>query len=251
MLNPLDILPRGRKNSASEAGNTHEAHPRSPRPSPRGGASRRRPEAHRRAAPARQAHRPRAHRTPARQRLVRGIRHVRAASLRRFRHGQGRKNSRRRRGDRLGHDQRPGRLCLRQGFHRSRRLAVGNARPEDHQDPGHGPAQSRADHRPVRRRRRAHPGRRGGARRLWRGVPAQCAGLGRHSADFRDHGALRRRRRLFAGHDRLHLHGEGHELHVRHRPGRGEDRHQRDRDRRGTRRRVGPRDQKLDRRQGL
>jgi propionyl-CoA carboxylase beta chain len=40
-------------------------------------------------------------------------------------------------------------------------------------------------------------------------VPAQCDGLGRGAADFADHGALRRRRRLFAGHDRLHLHGEG------------------------------------------
>ena len=75
----------------------------------------------------------------------------------------------------------------------------------------------RADHRPVRRGRRAHPGRRGGARRLWRGVLAQRARLRRHPADQRDHGAVRRRRRLFAGHDRLHLHGEGHLLHVRHR----------------------------------
>ncbi len=44
-------------------------------------------------------------------------------------------------------------------------------------------------------------------------------------------GPTRRRRGLFPRHDRLHLHGEGHELHVRHRPGRGEDRHLRDRDR--------------------
>jgi len=34
---------------------------------------------------------------------------------------------------------------------------------------------------------------------------------------------------VIAGDDRLHLHGEGHELHVRDRPGCGEDRHQRDR----------------------
>ena len=61
-------------------------------------------------------------------------------------------------------------------------------------------------------------------------------------ADLGHHGAVRRRRRLFAGHDRLHLHGARHELHVRHRPGRGEDRHQRDRHRRGTRRRQGPHD---------
>ena len=54
----------------------------------------------------------------------------------------------------------------------------------------------------------------------------------------RHHGAVRRRRRLFAGDDRLHLHGARHELHVRHRPGRGEDRDQRGGHRRGTRRRV-------------
>ena len=58
------------------------------------------------------------------------------------------------------------------------------ARQEDHQDPGHGAAEPRAHHRPVRCRRRAHPGGRGGARRLRRGVPAQRAGLRRHPADL-------------------------------------------------------------------
>ena len=58
----------------------------------------------------------------------------------------------------------------------------------------------------------------------------------------RHHGPVRRRRRLFAGDDRLHLHGARHQLHVRHRPRRGEDRHQRDGDRRGTRRRQRPHD---------
>ena len=46
---------------------------------------------------------------------------------------------------------------------------------EDHQDPGHGAEGARADHRPVRCRRRPHPGGRGGARRLRRGVQAQRA----------------------------------------------------------------------------
>jgi hypothetical protein len=45
-------------------------------------------------------------------------------------------NSRRWRCHRLGHHQRPHGLCVRQGFHRVRRLAVGNPRQEDHQDPG-------------------------------------------------------------------------------------------------------------------
>jgi hypothetical protein len=49
-------------------------------------------------------------------------------------------------------------------------------------------------------------------------------------ADLGDHGPLRRRRGLLAGDDRLHLHGEGHLLHVRHRPRRGEDGHPRGRD---------------------
>ena len=133
-------------------------------------------------------------------------------------------------------------LRLRQGFHRVRRLAVGDARAEDHQDPGHGDAGARADHRPVRRRRRPHPGRRRRARRLRRGVQAQRHRLGRHSADFGDHGPVRRRRRLFAGDDRFHLHGARHELHVRHRPRRGEDGDQRDRHRGRTRRRLRARD---------
>jgi hypothetical protein len=75
------------------------------------------------------------------------------------------------------------------------------------------------------------------ARRLWRGVQAQRDRERRDPADFRDHGAVRGRRRLFAGHDRFHLHGARHELHVRDRAGRGEDGHQRGGDRRRTRRR--------------
>ena len=107
------------------------------------------------------------------------------------------------------------------------------------------------DRRPVRRRRRPHPGRRRRAWRLRRSVQAQRAGLGRHPADFGDHGAVRRRRRLFAGDDRFHLHGARHELHVRHRPRRGQDGDQRDRHRRGARRRLGARHQILDRRRRL
>jgi hypothetical protein len=64
------------------------------------------------------------------------------------------------------------------------------------------------------------------ARRLCRDFPAQRAGVGRHPSDLAHHGAVRGRRRLFAGHDRLHLHGARHLLHVRHRTGRSEDRDQ-------------------------
>ena len=147
-------------------------------------------------------------------------------------------DSRRRRRDRLGHDQRPPGLRLRQGFHGVRRLAVGSACGKDPEGAGHGAEERRADHRPLRRRRRAHPGGRRLARRLCRGVPAQRAFLRRHPADLRHHGAVRRRRRLFARHDRLHLHGAQHQLHVRHRAGCGEDRHQRDGDAGRARRRL-------------
>ena len=59
-------------------------------------------------------------------------------------------------------------------------------------------------------------------------------------ADQPDHGPVRRRRGLFAGDDRLHLHGEGQLLHVRHRPRRGQDRDPRGRDAGGAGRRGHP-----------
>ena len=85
----------------------------------------------------------------------------------------------------------------------------------------------RADRRPQRLGRRAHPGRRGVARRLRRHLPAQHARLGRRAADLRDPGAVRGRRGVLAGDHRLHLHGRGHELHVHHRPRRDRDGHAR------------------------
>ena len=120
------------------------------------------------------------------------------------------------------------------------RIAVGDPRPEDLQDHGHGCQERGAGHRPQRFRRRAHPGGRRLAGRLCRRLPAQCRRLGRRPADLGHHGPLRRRCGLFAGHDRLHLHGARFLLHVRHRPGRGEDGHQRDRNGRGTWRREDP-----------
>ena len=199
---------------------------------------------------ARQADGPRAHRAFDGRELLRGVRHLRRAYLHRLRHGKAEDPGRRRR-HRLGYHQRPRRLRLRQGLHRHGRLPVGQPRPQDDQDPGHGAEEPRADHRPVRRRRRPHSGGRRRARRLRRGVHPQRDGFRRHPADLGHHGPVRRRRRLFAGHDRLHLHGEGHELHVRHRPRRGEDGDQRDRHGRGARRRQGPHDKVLDRRRRL
>jgi propionyl-CoA carboxylase beta chain len=90
---------------------------------------------------------------------------------------------RRRRRHRLGHDQRPPGLCLRRTSPCSA-ARFRDPRAEDLQGHGHGDEERRAGDRPQRFRRRAHPGRRRGARRLCRGVPAQRAGLGRHPADF-------------------------------------------------------------------
>ena len=59
--------------------------------------------------------------------------------------------------------------------------------------------------------------------RLRGGVSAQRARLRRDPADLADHGPVCRRRRLLAGDDRFHLHGQGQFLHVRHRPGGRED----------------------------
>ena len=165
-----------------------EGHSRQARRAPRQRARRRRGAAHRGAAQARQADRARTDRAPDGQELVRGVRHVRRAPLLRVRHGED-EDRRRRRRHRLGHRQRPLDLRVRQGLHRVRRRALGDARAEDHQDPGHGDARSGADHRPVRCRRRPHPGRRRRARRLRRSVQAQRHRLRRHSADFGDHGA--------------------------------------------------------------
>ena len=75
--------------------------------------------------------------------------------------------------------------------------------------------------------RRAHPGRRGVAGRLRRHLFAQRDGVGRGAADFRDHGAVRRRRGVLARDDRLHRDGARHLLHVHHRPRRHQGDHAR------------------------
>ncbi|NJK45764.1 MAG: WGR domain-containing protein, partial [Pleurocapsa sp. SU_196_0] len=127
---------------------------------------------------------------------------------------------------------------LQPGFHRLRRRIVRTPCAENLQGDGQGDAGGCARYRPQRQRRRAHSGRRGESGRLCRGVPAQCAGVGRGTADQLDHGALCRRRSLFTGDDRFHLHGEGQLIHVRHRSRRGEDSDARDGDPGGTGRRA-------------
>ncbi len=176
----------------------------------RRGAPGRRREAHQAAAREGQAHRARAARAAARPRHLRGVGHVRRAPLRTTSAWTTQKIP----GDGVvtGYGTINGRLVFvfSQDFTVFGGSLSRGPRREDLQDHGPGDEGRRAGDRPERLGRRAHPGRRGLARRLRRGVPAQRAGLGRDAADLADHGPLRRRRGLFAGHDRFHLHGEGH-----------------------------------------
>ncbi len=143
---------------------------------------------------------------------------------------------RRRRGDRLRHRGRPSGLRVQPGLHGVRRLARRGLRREDRQDHGSRAEDRLPDHRHQRRRRRPHPGGRGGARPVRRDLLPQRDGLRRHPADLADHGPVRRRRGLLPGHHRLHLDGRGHQPHVHHRTRRDQDGDRRGRELRGPRR---------------
>ena len=127
---------------------------------------------------------------------------------------------RRRRRDRLRANRRAAGLRLLAGLHGVRRVAVGGRRREDLPRDGHGREDRLPDHRPERFRRRAHPGGRRQPGRLRGHLPAQRAQFRRRAADIGHHGALRRRRRLFAGDDGLHLHGPEDVADVHHGAGR-------------------------------
>ncbi|CAA9511871.1 MAG: Acetyl-coenzyme A carboxyl transferase alpha chain / Acetyl-coenzyme A carboxyl transferase beta chain; Propionyl-CoA carboxylase beta chain, partial [uncultured Solirubrobacterales bacterium] len=176
-----------------------------------------------------QADRARAGREAARPRLVPGARHLRAPSHIRVRDGE--EQALGRRGGHRSRDHRraPG-VRLLAGLHGLRRLARRGHGREDVQ--GHGPGgQDRlSGDRDKRLGRGADPGGRGLARGLRRRVRAERPVLGRYPADLADHGPVRGGRGLLAGHDRLHLHGEGDLAHVHHRSRRDQDR-----DRRGGR----------------
>ncbi len=133
------------------------------------------------------------------------------------------------------HHRRADGLRLLPGLHGLRRQPLGRLRREGLQDHGPGDADRRAGDRHQRLRRRAHPGRRRQPGRLRRHLPAQRHGVGRDPADLRHPRAVRRRRGVLAGHDRLHLHGEEDQPHVHHRPGRHQDRHARGRHQGGPR----------------
>ncbi len=194
--------------------------------------------AYRGTAPARQVDRARAHRAPSRQRLLRRVRHVRRAPLEPIRHGEKKIP-----GDGVvtGWATVNGRAV----YLFSKDFTVfGGSLPETH-----GQKIIKVQDMAMRARGPIGGLLEAGGARIQEGVAA-LGGYGdvfkrtsspprrRDPADQRHHGAMRRRRRLFAGHDRFHLHGARHQLHVRHRPRRGEDRHQRGGHRRGTGRRL-------------
>ena len=143
---------------------------------------------------------------------------------------------------RVRHDRRAQGVRRLAGLHRVRRFDGRGARTEGLQGDGPRTADRRALHPDQRLRRRADPGGRRVARRLRLHLRAQRARLGRDPADQRDHGPLRRRRRLLPRDHRLHLHGEGDLPHVHHRPRRDQDGDRRGRDDGGARRRDDPRD---------
>ena len=176
-----------------------------------------------------QADRPRAGREAARPRLLRGARHLRPPPHLRLRDAEETALGRRRR-HRPRHDRRPHRLRLLPGLHRLRRQPRRGDGGEDVQGDGPRRPGRGAGGRHQRLRRRPHPGGRRLARRLRRRLRPQRQVLRRDPADQPDHGPLRRRRRLLAGDDRLHLHGQRDLPHVHHRP-----RSDQDGDRRGGR----------------
>ena len=204
--------PPRRRPTARAHGGTHELDAnqiRRPRPPPRRLAPGRWGRAHPAPARRRQAHRARARRPAGRRRHLRRGRPAGGPPLPRLQHAARAHPGRRRRVRLRRHRRAPG-LRVRAGLHGGRRHPVRDQRQEDLQDHGPGDGERRAGDRVERQRRRAHPGRRRFARRLRRHLPAQHARLGRHPADQRDHGPLRRRRGLLARDHRLRVHGQGH-----------------------------------------
>ena len=116
-------------------------------------------------------------------------------------------------------------FAFAQDFTVSRRVAGRDAQQEDLQ--GHGPGlEGRGAVCGVQRLRRGpDPGGRGFFERLRADFLPERHRQRRHPPDLRHHGTHRRGRGLLPGHDRLHLHGEEHVVHVHHRPGRHQERH--------------------------
>ncbi len=128
-------------------------------------------------------------------------------------------------------------LPLLARLHGARRLARRGVRREDLQGDGSGAAHGIAADRHQRLGRRAHSGRRRLAGRLRRDLLAQRAGQRRHPANQPDRRSVRRRRRVLAGHHRLHPDDRKDLADVHHRPGDHQDGHRRGRILRRARRR--------------
>ncbi len=146
-----------------------------------------------------------------------------------------------RRDHRLGHRRRAQGVRVRPGLHGLRRRPRRGVRREDPQADGPRPEGGGSRRRAQRRRRRPHPGRRGEPGELRGHLPPQRAVVGRGAADLGDPRPVRRRCRLLAGDDRLHLHGARVVAHVHHRARRREDGDRRGGHARGARRGDEPR----------
>ena len=137
-----------------------------------------------------------------------------------------------------GHGRRPPGLRLRAGLHRLRRLALGRLRAEDLQGDGPGDAAS-ARRSSASTTRAARASRRASSRSPATPTSSCATRWPRASSRrSRDPGPVRGRRGLLAGDHRLHLDGQGHELHVHHRPRRHQDGDARGGDQGGARRRA-------------
>ena len=177
-------------------------------PAPRGGRARRQPARRRQAARGGQDDRPRAHRRPPRQGLVRRDSTCSsatrpAASGSRTAAPPATPSSPAGAPSTAG----PSSSSPRTSPSSAGSLGRGGQR-QDLQGDGPGHADRRPARRPQGLRRRPHPG--GGVRRSTATAqifPRNVHGLGGDPPDLGDHGPVRRRRRLLAGHDRLRLPG--------------------------------------------
>ena len=234
---PLDSGDHGQDRGSSPAFGTHGRGPHRGAPQASRGPARRLPQGRRpQAAREGQAHGARARRAARGPGLVPGDRPLRRAPLPRLR-DRTQPPRRRRRHHRLRHGGRPQGVRRVAGLHGVRRLAGRGPRAEDLQGPGPGDVDRRAVHPDQRLGRRADPGGRREPRRLRLHVRTQRARLGRDPADQRDHGPVRRRRRLLPRDHRLHLHGPRDLAHVHHRSRRDQGGDRRGGHVRGARRR--------------
>ena len=169
---------------------------------PREGGGGRRPGAAAQAARGRQTDGPRTPGRAAGHGQLSGIRHLRGA--RRQPADAGRGSPRRGRGDRQRHHPRAAGVRVQSGLHGAGRQSGQDARRQGRQDHGPGRQDRLPHHRAERQRRGADSGGRGQPERLRRDFLPQCRVLRGGAADFGHPGAVRGRRGVQPGADRLH-----------------------------------------------